>query len=78
MKDINDQPRSVQDEILKLTKTTRNEISTNTTEALDSLDITLATVLDQAAIAVPSVVEGSDFGVMIQDRINSFHAMAVI
>jgi hypothetical protein len=52
MKNINDKSRSVQDEMLKLTRTTRNEISTTTTEALDSLDITLATVLDQAAVAV--------------------------
>jgi hypothetical protein len=36
------------------------------------LDITLATVLDQAAVAVRSVVEGSDFDVMIQDRINNY------
>jgi 5,10-methylene-tetrahydrofolate dehydrogenase/methenyl tetrahydrofolate cyclohydrolase len=50
---------------------TRNEISTTTTGALDSLDITLATVLDQAAVVVQSVVEGSDFDVMIQDRINN-------
>jgi hypothetical protein len=72
MKNINNKSRSVQDEILKLTRTTRNEISTTTTEALDSLDITLATVLDQAAVAVRSVVEGSDFDVMIQDRINNY------
>jgi hypothetical protein len=52
MKNMNDKSRSVQDEILKLTKTTRNKISTTTLEALDSLDITLATVLDQAAVAV--------------------------
>jgi hypothetical protein len=69
MKNINDKSRSVQDEILRLTRTTRNEISTTTKEALDSLDITLATVLDQSAVAVRSVVEGSDFNVMIQDRI---------
>jgi hypothetical protein len=69
---INQGQYSVQDEILKLTKTTRNEISTTTTEALDSLDITLATVLDQAGVAVRSVVEGSDFDVMIQDRINNY------
>jgi hypothetical protein len=62
----------LQDEILKLTRTTRNEISTTTTEALDSLDITLAMVLDQAAVAVRSVVEGLDFDVMIQDRINNY------
>jgi hypothetical protein len=72
MKNINDKSRSVQDEILKLTRTTRDEISTTTTEALDSLDITLATVLDQSAVAVRSVVEGSDFDVMIQDRINNY------
>jgi hypothetical protein len=48
MKNINNKSRSVQDEMLKLIRTTRNEISTTTTEALDSLDITLATVLDQA------------------------------
>jgi hypothetical protein len=52
LKNINDESRSVQDEILKPTRTTRNEISTTTTEALDSLDITLATVLDQAAVSV--------------------------
>jgi hypothetical protein len=52
MKNINNNSRSVQDEMLKLTITTRNEISTTTTEALDSLDITLAMVLDQAAVAV--------------------------
>jgi hypothetical protein len=72
MKNINDKSRSVQDEVLKLTKTTRNEISTTTTEALDSLDITLATVLDQAAVAVQSVVKGSDFDIMMQDRINNY------
>jgi tRNA U34 5-carboxymethylaminomethyl modifying enzyme MnmG/GidA len=71
-KNINDKSRSVQDEILKLTRTTRNEKSTTTTEALDSMDITLATVPDQAAVAVRSVVEGSDFDVMIQDRINNY------
>jgi hypothetical protein len=36
------------------------------------LDITLATVLDQAAVAVRSVFEGLDFDVMIQDRINNY------
>jgi hypothetical protein len=52
MKNINDKSRSVQDEILKLNRTTRDEISTTTKEALDSLDITLATLLDQSAVAV--------------------------
>jgi hypothetical protein len=72
MKNINNKSRSVQDEILKLTRTTRDEISTTTMEALDSLDITLATVLDQSAVAVRSVVKGLDFDVMIQDRINDY------
>jgi 5,10-methylene-tetrahydrofolate dehydrogenase/methenyl tetrahydrofolate cyclohydrolase len=36
------------------------------------MDITLAMVLDQSAIAVRSVVEGSDLDVMIQDRINNY------
>jgi hypothetical protein len=69
---LNDKSQSIGDEFHKLTVITKESISKIAKEAIDTMDITLATVLNQSNRAVESVIEGPDFKIAVQQNIDKY------
>jgi hypothetical protein len=72
MEVLNDKSRSMQDEFHKLTNTTEASITKIVKEAIDTMDITAATVLNQSNRAVESVIEGPEFKNTVQQNIDEY------
>jgi hypothetical protein len=69
---LNDKSQSIRDKFHKLTVTTKGSISKIAREAIDTMDITLATVLNQSNRVVESVLEGPDFKIAVQQNIDKY------
>ena len=69
---LNDKSRSIREEFQKLTTTTTDEISSITKDAIDTMDITVATVINQSNRAVESVIQAPAFNTTIQKRIDEY------
>jgi vacuolar-type H+-ATPase subunit D/Vma8 len=69
---LNDKSQSIGDEFHKLTATTKESISKIAKEAIDTMDIILATVLNQSNRAVESVIEGPEFKNALQRNIGKY------
>jgi hypothetical protein len=72
IKTLNDKSRSLKEENLKLTETTKEEITSITQNAIETMDITLATVLNQSNQAVESAIKGPYFNTTVQERMDDY------
>jgi hypothetical protein len=72
MATLNDKSQSIRDKFYKLTATTKESISKIAKEAIDTMDITAATVLNQSNRAVESVIEGPEFKNALQQNIDKY------
>jgi hypothetical protein len=72
MEILNDKSRSIKDKFQKLTSTTEDSILTIVKEATDTMDIALATVLNQSNRAVESVLEGPDFRSTLEQNVEKY------
>jgi hypothetical protein len=72
MEILNDKSRSIKDEFKKLTSTTEDSIWTIVKEATDTMDITLATVLNQSNRAVETALEGPNFRTALDQNVEKY------
>jgi hypothetical protein len=72
MEILNDKSRSIKDEFQKLTNTTEDSIRTIVKEATDTMDITLATVLNQLNRAVETALEGPNFRTTLDQNVEKY------
>jgi hypothetical protein len=69
---LNDKSRLIRDEFQKLTTTTTEEISSITKDAIVTMDITVAAVVNQSNRAIESIIEGPAFNTVVQKRIDEY------
>jgi hypothetical protein len=69
---LNDKSQSLRDKFHKLTFITKESISKIAKEAINTMDITLATVLNQSNRAVESVIEELEFKNALQQNIAKY------
>jgi hypothetical protein len=69
MEILNDKSRSIKDKFQKLTSTIEDSILTIVKEATDTMDITLATVLNQSNRAVETILQGPDFSFTLEQNV---------
>jgi hypothetical protein len=72
MEILNDKSRSIKDEFKKLTNITEVNIRTIVKEATDTMDITLATVLNQSNRAVETALEGPNFRSALDQNMENY------
>jgi hypothetical protein len=72
MEVLNDRSRSIRDEFHKLTSTTEDSISIIVKEATDTMEIKLATVLNQSNIAVELAIEGPYFKTTVEENVDKY------